>query len=117
MASLDNDTLADVHTTPAEARTEEQTSAAKAVGGPVVDGAAETDGGKLVLSGPSSTVSAHASTLATTSNPNGTVTVAHPKKFNAVNINKKFLEKTGSAAPAAQPAAHTPAKTSGLARE
>lgn len=117
MASLEHDTLADVPTVPVEARTEEQTSETKPAGGPAAEGAAETDGGKLALSSPGPASTVQALTPATASSANGATTVAHPKKFSAVNINKKFLEKTGSAAPTAQPAAQAAAKTSGASCE
>ena len=44
-------------------------------------------------------------------------TTAHPKKFSAVNVNKKFLEKTAQAASASASSASSSAKASAAVGE
>lgn len=123
MASLEQDTLADVIATTVEARTEEKTTEGKEAGAAVVveEGLNDGDGNGVLagrtltpVSGPPS--SGQASSPANTLNASGSSAAAHPKKFSAVNINKKFLEKTGSSAPSAPPTTHAITKLGSFAR-
>lgn len=117
MASLEHDTLADLATTVAEVRNEEQTAETKEAGGSVATDGVNSGCDKPVVPSLGPTGPALSQTPATTGVANGAAASAHPKKFSAVNINKKFLEKTGSSTPSAPPTGHAVAKSGNSSRE
>ncbi|KDQ54750.1 hypothetical protein JAAARDRAFT_37853 [Jaapia argillacea MUCL 33604] len=88
------------------------------VGNVVTDlGGQDDDRGSLVKTPSSTGDSASSSRLVGSSAPSGTthpsLSMPHPKKFSAVNINKKFLEKNASLPGSGQPSMNSVASKPG----